>query len=164
MIRALAEKHGREASEEAARIGVDRHFSDVSIKGQVVLDWDDPAAKNEFLASLLEDCRLALNAARRSKYTGEEVALLKKVIAQDVDESGKEPQIRDGVAKDRTVSVQDPDMRHGRKSSGKTFNGHKAHVAVETSTGIITAVDVTAPGLGLLTEARSPNSSKRRSK
>src|SRR5690606_2345642 len=48
--------------------------------------------------------------------------------------------------KDRTVSAHDPDMRHGRKSSGKTFNGHKAHLAVETSTEIITAIDVTTPG------------------
>ena len=146
VMRALAKKHGREASEEAARVGVERHFADASIKGQVSVDWDDPAAKNEFLASLLEDCRLALDAARRAKYTGEEVGLLKKVIAQDVDQSGDTPEIRDGVAKDRTVSVQDPDMRHGRKSSGKTFNGHKGHVAVETSTGIITAVETTTPG------------------
>ena len=146
VTQAIAKKRGRDPSEEAKRIGVERHFSETSIKGQVTIDWDDPSAKSEFLAGLLEDCKRALEAARRSKYTGSEVGLLKKVIAQDVDDSGDQPKIRDGVAKDRTVSVQDPDMRHGRKSSGKTYNGHKAHVAVETTTGIVTAVDVTSPG------------------
>lgn len=145
LVRGVAKKRGLDPSAEALRVGVERHFNEASIKGQVTLDWDNVEQKNAFLASLLEDCNRALEAARRAKYTGDEVGLLKKVIAQDVDESGDTPTIRDGVAKDRTVSVQDPDMRHGRKSSGKTYNGHKAHVAVETQTGIITAVDVTIP-------------------
>ena len=42
-------------------------------------------------------------------------------------------------------SVADPEMRHGRKSSGTTYDGHKAHVAVESESGIVTSVDVTAP-------------------
>jgi hypothetical protein len=50
------------------------------------------------------------------------------------------------VAKDRKVSISDPEMRHGRKSSGKTYSGHKAHVAVEETSGVITAVDISAPG------------------
>jgi hypothetical protein len=146
VVRAIADKRGQDAAAEAGRIGVERHFSETSIKGQVAIDWDNLDAKNEFLAGLLADCRLALEAARRAKYTGDEVGLLKKVIAQDVDESGDTPAVRDGVAKDRTPSVHDPDVRHGRKSSGKVFNGHKAHVAVETTTEIITALDMTAPG------------------
>src|SRR5690606_15021330 len=43
-------------------------------------------------------------------------------------------------------SVHDPEMRHGHKSSGKGYNGHKAHVAVDTESGVITAVEVTSPG------------------
>lgn len=84
-------------------------------------------------------------AAKAAECATEEVALLERVIAQDVDESGETPSIKKEVAKDRVPSVQDPDMRHGRKSSGKTFNGHKAHVAVETDTGLVTAVEVTDP-------------------
>lgn len=146
-VRAIAKQRGIDAGAEAKRIGVDRHFSDTSIKGQVAIDWDDVAAKDEFLAGLLEDCKRVYDAACRAKFTGEEVGLLKKVIAQDVDESGDKPTIRDGVAKDRTISAHDPEMRHGRKSSGKVFNGHKAHVAVDTETGLVTAVDITAPGV-----------------
>jgi hypothetical protein len=38
--------------------------------------------------------------------------------------------------------VHDPEMRHGRKSSSHRFNGHKAQVAVDTDTQLITAVEV----------------------
>jgi hypothetical protein len=145
-LRAIAKERGVDAKELATKTGVERHFSDESIKGQVSLDWNDEQAKSAFLASLLEDCRRVQETARLKKYTGEEMALLKKLLAQDVDDTGDEPTIRDGVAKDRTVSVHDPEMRHGRKSSGKVYNGHKAHIAVETTTGIITALDVTTPG------------------
>jgi hypothetical protein len=46
------------------------------------------------------------------------------------------------VAPDRLISVHDPEMRHGRKSSSHRFNGHKAQVAVDTDTQLITAVEV----------------------
>jgi hypothetical protein len=39
------------------------------------------------------------------------------------DGGGK--RIREGVAEDRRVSVEDPEMRHGRKSKSKRFNGYK---------------------------------------
>jgi Transposase DDE domain len=38
--------------------------------------------------------------------------------------------------------VHDPEMRHGRKSSSHRFNGHKAQVAVDTDSQLITAVEV----------------------
>ena len=41
------------------------------------------------------------------------------------------------------VSVHDPDMRHGHKSSSRRY-GHKASVAVDTDSQLITAVDVLA--------------------
>jgi hypothetical protein len=42
------------------------------------------------------------------------------------------------------VSVHDPEMRHGRKSASKRFDGHKAAVAVDTDEPLITAVTVLA--------------------
>ncbi|HVA25506.1 MAG TPA: transposase, partial [Chloroflexota bacterium] len=50
--------------------------------------------------------------------------------------------IKQGVAPDRLLSVHDPDMRHGHKSAAKRFNGHKAQVAVDTDSQLITAVAV----------------------
>jgi len=40
------------------------------------------------------------------------------------------------------VSVHDPEMRHGRKSATKRFDGHKAAVAVDPESQLIAAVDV----------------------
>jgi len=43
------------------------------------------------------------------------------------------------------VSVHDPEMRHGRKKSEKRrFDGHKAHLAVDPESQLITAADVLA--------------------
>ena len=50
--------------------------------------------------------------------------------------------IRDGVSKDRMLSVHDPELRHGHKSSRRRFNGHKAAIVVDTDSQLITAVDV----------------------
>src|SRR5207244_11525443 len=47
-------------------------------------------------------------------------------------------------AKDRIVSSTDPEMRHGRKSASRRFDGHKLHVVEEESTEIILGVDVGA--------------------
>ena len=40
------------------------------------------------------------------------------------------------------MSVHDPEMRHGHKSSSKRFDGHKAAIVVDTDTQLITAVAV----------------------
>ena len=40
------------------------------------------------------------------------------------------------------VSVHDPEMRHGHKSSRRRFDGHKAAIVVDTDTQLITAVEV----------------------
>ena len=43
------------------------------------------------------------------------------------------------LTKDRRVSVTDGDMRHGRKSNSKRFNGYKRHFARELDGGMILA-------------------------
>lgn len=48
---------------------------------------------------------------------------------------------------DRTISVVDPEMRHGRKSSSQRFDGYKIHAAAtNTAEPLITAIGVTAGG------------------
>ena len=36
--------------------------------------------------------------------------------------------LRDGVARDRMMSVHDPELRHGRKSRRRRLDGHKAAI------------------------------------
>ena len=50
--------------------------------------------------------------------------------------------LKGGVSKDRMMSVHDPEMRHGHKSSRRRFDGHKAAIVVDTDTQLITAVEV----------------------
>ena len=61
--------------------------------------------------------------------------------AGDDDDAGS-VSLKEGVSKDRMVSVHDPQMRHGHKSKSKRFDGHKAAVVVDTESRLITAVDV----------------------
>ena len=60
--------------------------------------------------------------------------LLGQLLLQDVERAGDRIGLKDGVSKDRMVSVHDPEMRHGHKSSSKRFDGHKAAIVVDTDT------------------------------
>ncbi len=51
--------------------------------------------------------------------------------------------IREGVAEDRRVSIADQEMRHGRKSKSKRFNGFKRHIAADVDRGLILACAIT---------------------
>jgi hypothetical protein len=54
---------------------------------------------------------------------------LTKVLGDDLvsDEHG-EPQIGEGTAPDRIISITDPEMRRGRRSQAQRFDGFKAAV------------------------------------
>jgi len=47
------------------------------------------------------------------------------------------------VAKDRRISVEDSQMRHGRKSRSVLFDGYKRHVLRDLDTGLVPAVGIT---------------------
>ncbi len=147
VVRAVAAKEGAAPVQVARRAGLSRHLEAPSVKGSEPVDWSDAAGRDRFLAGLVEDCDRAVALAQEAGCSGEETELLGKVLAQDVDRDGPDgPTIRQGVAPGRTVSVHDPEARHGHKSNGKAYTGHKAHLAVETTSGVITAVEVSAPG------------------
>ncbi|MFM2278454.1 MAG: hypothetical protein RLZZ444_685 [Pseudomonadota bacterium] len=147
VLRAIGIKRSVPVEDVAREADLQRHTEAPSIKGTEMVDWTDSSAVTAFLAGLVADCERAVQLADQHKCAIEEVALLKKVIEQDIEtDAGGSPKIRQGVAKDRTVSVHDSEMRHGHKSTGKGYNGHKAHVAVDTESGVITAIEVTSPG------------------
>ncbi len=54
------------------------------------------------------------------------------------------PVLRQGVAKERGISVEDAQMRHGRKSRSVRVDGYKRHVLHDLDTGLVRAVGVTA--------------------
>ena len=111
------------------------------------IDWQDPAARKAHLADLVAAGMALL--AEAAGIDDPEVAgpadLLAQVIDQDVerDEAGN-PQIRQGVARDRVISHSDPEMRHGRKSASRRFDGHKLDVIGDEDSELILGVEVRA--------------------
>ena len=65
---------------------------------------------------------------------------------QEQDSSSLEgpggPRLRRGVAKDRVLSVIDPEMRVGHKSKRQSWAGYKVHVVEEPHSELITSVEV----------------------
>lgn len=64
---------------------------------------------------------------------------------QQQDSSSPEdpaPRLRRGVAKDRILSVVDPEMRVGHKSKRQSWAGYKVHVVEEPESELITSVEV----------------------
>jgi transposase len=47
------------------------------------------------------------------------------------------------VAKDRRISVEDAQMRHGRKTRSVRFDGYKRHVLRDLDTGLVVAAGIT---------------------
>ena len=97
---------------------------------------------------LLELSRRAQALLKEDSSEGGRIAeaseLLGRLLLQDVERTDDVVSLKRGVSRDRMVSVHDPDMRHGHKSSSRRFDGHKASVAVDTDSQLITAVDVLA--------------------
>jgi len=68
--------------------------------------------------------------------------LLTQLLWQDVEPTERGYAIKPGTATDRVPSVEDPEQRHGHKSHGRSFTGHKGGIAVDPETQLITAVTV----------------------
>ena len=123
-----------------------------SIKAALDRDWSDPVQKAAAVKSLvieLENLKdwLTANLAEQLKKPplSEELATLTQLMDQDLepDPDGGGKKIREGVAEDRRVSVEDPEMRHGRKSKTKRFNGYKRHIAVDLDSGLVLSGAIT---------------------
>ena len=109
-------------------------------------DWDDPAARDEALAEvlgLLDRVEAFVAGQAGDEAAAAAVAAARQVRDQDVDLTGPAPALRRGVARDRRISVEDAEMRHGRKSRSVLFDGYKRHVLRDLDTGLVPAVGIT---------------------
>jgi len=141
-------------------------YAAASIKGASEVNWEKPGKRAEFLSGVIADGERVLEIARgvragleKESETDERIReaadLLTTLLWQDVEpvaresgEAGDGYQIKEGTAKDRIPSVHDPEQRHGHKSRGKNFTGHKAGIAVDVESRLITAVAVIAGNAG----------------
>jgi transposase len=121
-----------------------------SLKAALDMDWDDLDARDAALAQvlgLLDRVEVFIAGQAGDQAAAAAVRTARQVRDQDVDLAGPAPSLRRGVAKDRRISIEDSQMRHGRKSRSVLFDGYKRHVLRDLDTGLIPAVGITAANL-----------------
>ncbi|GAC1401880.1 MAG: IS1182-like element ISGvi6 family transposase [Chloroflexota bacterium] len=145
----LARQQGRELADVAAEAGAPL-LAGTSLKAALDRDWDDPQARTEALEIVLStlaavEAHVAAQPASPAQAAAQEsVAVAQQVRAQDVEEHADGTvALRQGVAADRRISVEDADMRHGRKSRTHLIDGYKRHVLRDLDHEVIRAVGVT---------------------
>jgi len=125
-----------------------------STKGAFGIDWKDSKARSEVITELAEGATAVVAGivksihkapAKMHKTLRRRGSDLMKVIAQDLeaDDDGNLVVAR-RVAKDRLVSLTDPQSRHFRKTKSKRFTGFKLHLLGDVVSGLITSVSVTS--------------------
>lgn len=127
---------------------------ETSTKKGLDCEWSDPKQKEaalqeivDQLSSLLDWINTELPEESSRPPLKEPLDVLEKIIDQDLEpdpSDGTKIRIRQGVPPDRRVSIEDGEMRHGRKSKSKRFNGYKRHIAADLDKDIILACAITS--------------------
>lgn len=146
----IARQQGRGLADIAVEVGADL-VSGSSLKVALDLDWDDPAAREQALGLVLRTLETVEHWLETKPVGGEEpavqesLAAAQQVRAQDVEwAANRPPRLRQKVAKDRRIAIEDHEMRHGRKSKHQRIDGYKRHVLRDLESGLVRAVGVTA--------------------
>ncbi len=118
-----------DAEVEAELRAVLSRDDDYASGGKASCDWDDPAAREALVHALATDghaCLGALDGRQLGPGVAQAAELLATVVGQDI-ETGDDGifRIARKVAKDRVISVVDPDARHGHKTAVRKFDGYK---------------------------------------
>lgn len=152
LCRELAAAQGQDLEAWVQAHEFQRYFGS-SLKGGAEVDWDNECSRQAFLQGIVADAQrlMQLAQARRAVLaeedpTGQRITaagqLLEQLIDQDVDLATDQAKLKEGVSQDRVLAVHDPEMRHGRKSSYRRFDGHKAAIGVDAESQLITAVGI----------------------
>jgi transposase len=130
----------------------------LSLKAALDLDWDDPEARTQGLVAVLSaldalEQYLTLHPAADDAVADACVQASRdaaaQVRAQDIEPLPTTlpttlPTLRQGVSRERRISIEDAEMRHGRKSRSVRVDGYKRHVLHDLDSGLICAVGLTA--------------------
>ena len=144
----IACQQGRELGEVANEAGA-AIVGGTSLKAALDLDWDDAEEREQALRVILDALQSVEHWLDGEPEGGRDEAVQDALTAahqiQDQDVVAEEGTIalRQGVAKDRRISVEDAEMRHGRKSRHQLINGYKRHVLRDLDTHLARAVGLT---------------------
>ena len=148
----IIRKVRREIPGAAAVVAARCSAHDYDNPGKPQIAWDDSESRAVLVDALVKDALgllAGLSAFELSGQQQDSVALLALIAGQDVepalgsDGTDGRWQIVRKVAKDRVISVVDPDARHAHKTVHRRQDGFKAHLAVEPETGIVTVAELT---------------------
>ena len=122
-LEVIAQNEQQDKAYVAASAGTEI-LTRTSLKAALDLDWDEPQARSMALSTILQ----ALNSIeswveqradlddKTTTQVNKSLLDARQIETQDVEEaSDGSPKLRKGVAKDRRISIEDEDMRHGRK-------------------------------------------------
>lgn len=138
------------SEEDICRRARARLFLGTSVKAALDIDWSDAKQKATAI-EIVERQVSALQTWVERNLDGYESQPLRPFLeaidvvrGQDLERGpGGAVAIRQGVAPDRRVSIEDREMRHGRKSRSKRFNGYKEHIARDLDVPVVVACAIT---------------------
>ncbi len=145
----IAAVQGREPAEIALEAGAPI-LNSSSLKTALDLNWDNPVERQNALLIILnsldsvEEWMQSQSDYDEFEVVQETLDVARVIESQNVTfDSQGVPSLSKGVAKDRRISIEDPDMRHGRKSRSKKIDGYKRHVLKDLESGVVCAVALT---------------------
>jgi Transposase DDE domain/Transposase domain (DUF772) len=150
VISVIAAERGWELADIAKEAKADL-ICGSSLKATLDCDWDQTGQKEHALSQVLSVLQ-TVEQWFHSVTQEDQILQAKRYLdtAQQIkeqnigkEENGKETLLK-GVAKDRRISVEDEQMRHGRKSRSVLINGYKRHILHDLDTDMIRAVGITA--------------------
>jgi hypothetical protein len=153
VLRTVAARLDVSVEQAAERAGIPLVVGS-SLKAALDIDWDDRTQKQQALERLLTQVH-ALEAFLRRELSDAwarppltaQWATVQQILTQDLEPDPERggSRIRQGVSKERRISIRDGDMRHGRKSKASRFDGFKRHLGLDLDAGLIVAAAMT-PG------------------
>ena len=129
-MRLVADQRGEDLAEVGHEAGAEM-ICGTSLKAALDCDWDQVGQREEALGLVLNALQAVESWVQtlqqeEAELTQPSLEIARLVKEQDVqiDEHGKASLIKE-VAKDRRISVEDGQMRHGRKSRSVRVDGYK---------------------------------------
>jgi hypothetical protein len=145
----IAVQQGWELAEVASSAKA-QIVSSSSLKAALDCNWDEPQERQEALTVVLAALTAVENWLETQPESKADPAVqsnlqtAQQIKAQDVEvtQTGTAT-LRQGVAKERRISIEDAQMRHGRKSRSVRVDGYKRHVLHDLDSGLVRAVGIT---------------------
>jgi len=145
----MAQQQGKNLTEIATEMGAEI-LTGSSLKSALDLNWDEPEERNLALGIILgvlyqlESQLENQPELKENPIINSNLAIASVIEKQDVErDNNGEGKLSQGVAPNRRISLEDEEMRHGRKSRSQRFDGYKRHVLRDLDSGLVRAVGIT---------------------